>query len=177
MTTMRRAARAIRWQFLALGIWAWGPSVLPLVGVPVRAEPLQKAGEGNPAPIRIHVSFGRDLSATPIDGRLLVMLSTDDKDEPRLQINDGPKTQQIFGIDLDALAPDQEVVIDETTRGYPLESLRQVPAGRYRVQALLHRYETFHRADGHTVKLPMDRGEGQHWNRAPGISTARPARS
>src|SRR5262249_62289934 len=36
------------------------------------------------------------------------------------------------------------------------------------IQALLHRYETFHRADGHVVKLPMDRGEGQHWNRAPG---------
>jgi len=32
----------------------------------------------------------------------------------------------------------------------------------------LNRYETFHRADGHTVKLPMDRGEGQHWNRKPG---------
>jgi len=29
---------------------------------------------------------------------------------------------------------------------------------------LLHRYETFHRADGHVVKLPMDR----RWNRAPG---------
>ncbi|MEM8900845.1 MAG: alpha/beta hydrolase-fold protein, partial [Bacteroidota bacterium] len=35
-------------------------------------------------------------------------------------------------------------------------------------QALLHKYETFNRADGHTVKLPMDRGEGQQWNRAPG---------
>jgi hypothetical protein len=33
---------------------------------------------------------------------------------------------------------------------------------------LLHRYETFKRADGHTVKLPMDRGEGQQWSRAPG---------
>ena len=47
-------------------------------------------------------------------------------------------------------------------------SLADVPAGKYRVQALLHRYETFHRADGHTVKLPMDRGEGQQWNKAPG---------
>ena len=36
------------------------------------------------------------------------------------------------------------------------------------MQALLHRYETFRRADGHTVKLPMDRGEGQQWNKAPG---------
>jgi hypothetical protein len=33
---------------------------------------------------------------------------------------------------------------------------------------VLHRYETFHRSDGHTVKLPRDRGEGQHWNLAPG---------
>ena len=43
------------------------------------------------------------------------------------------------------------------------------------MQALLHRYETFHRADGHVVKLPMDRGEGQQWNRAPGnlLSTPR----
>ena len=47
--------------------------------------------------------------------------------------------------------------------------------GTYRVQALLHRYETFHRADGHVVKLPMDRGEGQQWSRAPGnlLSTPR----
>src|SRR4029453_9200596 len=40
--------------------------------------------------------------------------------------------------------------------------------GEYLGQALLHRYETFKRADGHTVKLPMDRGEGQQWSRAPG---------
>ena len=42
------------------------------------------------------------------------------------------------------------------------------------MQALLHRYETFHRADGHTVKLPMDRGEGQHWNIAPGNLYSKP---
>ena len=49
------------------------------------------------------------------------------------------------------------------------------PPGTYSVQALLHRYETFRRGDGHVVKLPMDRGEGQQWNRAPGnlYSTAR----
>ena len=38
--------------------------------------------------------------------------------------------------------------------GYPLESLRELPTGTYTVQALLHRYETFRRADGHVVKLP-----------------------
>ena len=35
-------------------------------------------------------------------------------------------------------------------------------------QALLHIYETFELSTGHTVKLPMDRGEGQQWNAAPG---------
>src|SRR5688572_8172308 len=34
--------------------------------------------------------------------------------------------------------------------------------------SVFHIYETFHRKDGHVVKLPMDRGEGQHWNLAPG---------
>jgi hypothetical protein len=49
-----------------------------------------------------------------------------------------------------------------------LNSLLDIPSGEYQVQALVHLYETFHRSDGHIVKLPMDRGEGQQWNRAPG---------
>ncbi len=42
------------------------------------------------------------------------------------------------------------------------------------MQALLDRYETFRRADGHVVKLPMDRGEGRQWNRAPGNLYSKP---
>ena len=61
-------------------------------------------------------------------------------------------------------------IIDGGVLGYPRKSLADIPPGEYFVQAVLHRYETFHRADGHTVKLPMDRGEGQHWNQAPGKS-------
>jgi hypothetical protein len=41
---------------------------------------------------------------------------------------------------------------------------------------VLHRYETFHRADGHVVKLPMDRGEGQRWNLAPDNLYSTPVR-
>jgi hypothetical protein len=51
-----------------------------------------------------------------------------------------------------------------------------VPAGEYWVQALLHKYETFHLKNGHTVKLPMDRGEGQQWNKAPGNLFSTPKR-
>ncbi len=60
--------------------------------------------------------------------------------------------------------------------GYPIASLSALPPGDYVVQAVLHRYETFNLASGHTVKLPMDRGEGQQWNRAPGNLFSTPRR-
>jgi hypothetical protein len=114
------------------------------------------------------VSFPKSRSDKPLDGRILLILSTDASEEPRMQINDTPKTQIIFGIDVDGMLPGQTRIVDASAAGYPIKSLRDVPPGEYFVQAVLHRYETFHRSDGHTVKLPMDRGEGQHWNIAPG---------
>ncbi len=132
-----------------------------LVGT--RGPALAQAGA-----VRIEVSFPPSLSGSALDGRLLLMISTDPAAEPRFQINDSPQTQQVFGLDVDGLQPGQAAVFDAGAYGYPLESLAQVPPGTYTVQALLHKYETFHRADGKTVKLPMDRGEGQQWARAPG---------
>src|SRR5215469_13953163 len=123
---------------------------------------------------KFSISFPRGRSAAPLDGRLLLVLSTDGSAEPRTQINDSPKTQMIFGIDVDGLSPGQAAVVDESAFGYPVRSLAQVRPGDYFVQAVLQRYETFHRADGHTVKLPMDRGEGQHWNLAPGNLYSKP---
>lgn len=102
------------------------------------------------------------------DGRLFLLLSTDPSAEPRLQIDNSPRTQLLFGMDVSGIAGKQKVAFDAVAAGYPIPHLAQVPPGEYYVQALLHRYETFHRSDGHTVSLPMDRGEGQHWNRAPG---------
>jgi len=120
------------------------------------------------AKLRIGISFPPERSAAPLDGRMLLLISKDGAKEPRFQINEGPKCQQIFGVDVDALSPGADAVFDASVFGFPLTSLGNVPRGEYWVQGLLHRYETFHRADGHTVKLPMDRGEGQHWNLAPG---------
>ncbi len=68
------------------------------------------------------------------------------------------------------------MVVDDKAWGYPIHSLRDVPAGDYYVQALLNVYETFHRSDGKTVKLPPDRGEGQHWNLAPGNLYSKPVK-
>ncbi|MGA2096209.1 MAG: hypothetical protein ABSH39_07915, partial [Candidatus Acidiferrum sp.] len=118
-------------------------------------------------------TFPKAPSGTALNGRLLLLLSTDPSAEPRMQINLSEKTQMVFGFDVEDMQPAQAnaaglTVADDAFFGYPVRHLRDVPPGEYYVQAVLHRYETFHRADGHTVKLPMDRGEGQHWNLAPG---------
>ncbi|RPI21892.1 MAG: hypothetical protein EHM61_23630 [Acidobacteria bacterium] len=124
------------------------------------------------------VTYPEALANGPLDGRLLLIISSNDKEEPRFQINDSLNTEQIFGIDVEGWAAKQPAVIDSSVLGYPLESTRGILPGEYNVQALLHIYETFRRSDGKVVKLPMDRGEGQQWNRAPGnlFSTPRKLR-
>src|SRR5260221_607719 len=121
-----------------------------------------------PRPARVEISFPASLRPAPLDGRVLLILAKKDDKEPRFQIGEGLDTQQIFGADVDGLAPGHTAVIDESSQGYPRVSLRDVPEGDYYVQAVLNVYETFHRADGHVVKFHMDQGEGQHWDSSPG---------
>jgi hypothetical protein len=123
---------------------------------------------------RFSVSFTAQQSTVPLDGRLLLILSTDPAEEPRLQISNSIRTQLLFGQDVDGLQPGEPAVIADAAFGYPTRSLHDVPPGEYFVQVVLHKYETFRRADGHTVKLPMDRGEGQHWQLAPGNLYSKP---
>ena len=72
-----------------------------------QAEP----ADMNPHP-RISVSFPAERSAEPLDGRVLVMFSTNDEAEPRFQIGDSSDTQQIFGVDVEAMGPGERVMID-----------------------------------------------------------------
>lgn len=151
--------------------------LLPIAAALVLASQAPLAQPGLPAPtkMRFAISFGAAQGKEPVDGRLLVMVSSL-SGEPRFQISDGPAGQLVFGIDVEGLRPGEDAVIDGGVLGFPLDSIAQIPAGTYTVQALLHKYETFHRSDGRTVKMPMDRGEGQQWNRAPGnlYSTPKP---
>ncbi len=120
------------------------------------------------------VTFSTERSAHPLDGRLLLLLSTDPGQEPRMQIDDSPRSQIVFGLTVDGWQPGQPAVVDANASGYPIHSLMDVPPGEYIVQAVLNKYETFHRADGKTVKLHMDQGEGQHWNISPGNVYSKP---
>jgi hypothetical protein len=128
----------------------------------------------------ITVSFPAARSSQPLDGRLLLLLSndpaamTDPEREPRMQINDTPKSQMVFGVTVDGWKPGEALTIGEQADGYPRARLKDVPAGEYTIQAVLNVYETFHRSDGKTIKLAPDRGEGQHWNLAPGNLLSRP---
>jgi hypothetical protein len=114
------------------------------------------------------ITLAPEHAREPLDGRLLLLLSVDPKEEPRFQIQEGTQSQQVFGIDVQDWQGGAAQVFDSGVLGYPRLGLADVPAGTYRVQALLHKYETFRRKDGHVVQLPMDRGEGQVWNKAPG---------
>jgi hypothetical protein len=128
------------------------------------------------AALKFEVRYAPGLRVEPVDGRLLVMLSTQEGEEPRFQIDTSLETQQFFGADVNALEAGEAAILDGSAIGYPVEKLEDVPAGEYIVQALVHVYETFHRADGHVVKLPMDDGEGQQWDRSPGNLYSTPRR-
>jgi hypothetical protein len=117
---------------------------------------------------QVTVRFDPKAASTPLDGRLLILFSNDPSDEPRNQIDDTPKTQQVFGITVDHWQPGAPITLTEAATGYPHTQWSRLPPGDYTVQAVLNRYQTFHRADGKTVKLPPDMGEGQHWNIKPG---------
>jgi len=137
------------------------------------AAPLGAQSSG----LRFEISFPKEASAMALDGHALLLISTNDNDEPRFQVEEEfAQSQQAFGADVDALAPGTPVVIDGSTCGYPTRSLTNLPAGEYYVQGMLNIYETFHLGNGHMVKLPPDKGEGQHWQTKPGNLYSKPVK-
>ena len=115
----------------------------------------------------IEVTYNNKLSNESFDGRLLVMISKDDSKEPRFQINDTNETGILIGKNVENWRSGNVEGFNSKTLAYPIENLGDLDNGEYYIQALLHKYETFNLSNGKTVKLPMDQGEGQHWNTSP----------
>jgi hypothetical protein len=132
-------------------------------------------GQAGPS---FRIQFPAAQSNAPLDGRLVLLLAHDASPEPRLQVDpDAPlKTPFMFGQTVDGMKPGQAVVMGAGAFGWPAASLAALKPGEYVVQAVLNRYELFHRADGSTVKLPPDKGEGQNWAIKPGNLYSRPLR-
>jgi hypothetical protein len=123
--------------------------------------------------VYFRVTFSGD---SVLDGRLLLLISTSDAEEPRFQVADGVETAQVFGMDVEGWNSAEAALFTRKAFGYPVEALAHLPKGEYYVQVLLQKYETFRRSDGHDVKLPMDQGEGRQWSRAPGNLYSKPVR-
>ena len=116
----------------------------------------------------ISITFDSEHYTENIDGRLIILLTANIETEPRFQLRDDSKTCQGFGMDVSEWKSGVAMPFASNSFGYPIRHMNELPSGEYYIQAILHKYETFNRSDGHVVKLPMDRGEGQQWNRAPG---------
>jgi hypothetical protein len=115
-------------------------------------------------------------SAKPLNGHLVLVISKNDKDEPRMQLSEDYLSAQGFGVDVENLPASAPIVVDAKTFGYPRRSLADLDAGDYFVQAVFNVYEEFHLSSGKTVWLPPDMGEGQHWNQKPGNPYNKPVK-
>src|ERR1700748_603411 len=88
--------------------------------VPLNAE----TGSAQTSVQAVSVSFPSAQSAKPLDGRVLFLLLHDPSEEPRMQIDDTPRSQMVFGVTVDGLKPGQSVVVGDKAAGYPIRSLK-----------------------------------------------------
>ena len=117
---------------------------------------------------RFQVSFPATANPGPITGRVYVALSRT-VTPTSTPINQAGETGvPLFAMNVESLTAGKAVTIDGSAFGYPVASLRDIPAGEYWVQPFVNVYTKFARADGKTVWLHMDQWEGQNWKRSPG---------
>ncbi len=111
----------------------------------------------------IKVTLDPAARATAVDGRLLVYLSQRMRGEPRQGLN-WFQPQPLLGIDVRDWQPGSDRVVDDAADGYP-SRLSQLPAGPYRVQALLHQDPDTHDPNRGTNNLYSPVAEW-NWNPA-----------
>lgn len=108
------------------------------------------------------------------EGRLILIIASDDTREPRFQVEASYDGAQVFGLPVTDFRKGQARTIGTSVPGYPGRKLTDVPAGTYTVQAVLHKYDSFRLGNGKVVKLPAARGAGQNWRKEPGNLISKP---
>lgn len=170
-----RRHRGARRLLLALAAGALAGLAAPAAGQGAASTP---RGSGE-AP-RFEVRFPASLRATPVTGRLFVTLFWRDDLEPRVAAYQSARTRvgrvPFFAVDVEQLAPGEWAVVDTGAVGYPYWSLRDLPPGEYRAQAVLNLYTRYARADGHVIWAHQDQWEGQRWAHAPGNLVSTPVK-
>src|SRR5689334_14102158 len=117
---------------------------------------------------RFEITVPAAAHAGPITGRVYVALSKSNDGQRTPIQQTGETGVPLFGVDVNEAAPGRATTVDAQAFGFPVRSLRDIPAGEYWAQPFVNVYTKFVRADGHTVWLHMDQWEGQHWQRSPG---------
>jgi len=62
-------------------------------------------------PLRVLLSVPASQTTAALDGRMLLLVSTDQRTEPRFQVSDTDRTAQIFGVDVEGLKPGQDAIV------------------------------------------------------------------
>ena len=76
--------------------------------------------------LRFEISFPSSVHPEAITGRVFVMITKDEKREPRLQAGSWSRSVPFFGLDVESMKPGEVAVIDESILGYPPKSLREI---------------------------------------------------
>lgn len=136
---------------------------------------LSFSGAGAQAVI-FDVELPREAPEEAYDGRLILIIAASAEKDPLDQVSPDFDAAQIFGINVEDWQRGSRELIDNDVLGFPALSLKDMPAGDYYVQAVLHKYDTFTLSNGKTVKLPAARGAGQNWRKEPGNLFSQPVK-
>ncbi|HXU09004.1 MAG TPA: alpha/beta hydrolase-fold protein [Blastocatellia bacterium] len=103
--------------------------VLSLLNAPAR--------KADSAPLRFEVTVAAGLITAPQNGRVFVVMTRGARVEPGMMIGQtGLDAAPMFARDVKDFGPGVIATIDQASVAFPLESLAQLPAGDYFVQAL-----------------------------------------
>lgn len=114
---------------------------------------------------RFEITVESATYATPLTGRLILVVSKSATPEPRLLV--APQGPAIFGVDLQQFRSGQPAIVDSSALGYPMR-LANLPPGDYYVQPVINVYEQTHRADGKTIWVHLNDGSQEVFQNAAG---------
>jgi hypothetical protein len=150
------------WRWSDLNVWLSRAVRALFVLALVAALPAFADGQLGYGNIRLEVTLPNSEPGKPINGRIFLFLSSTNEPEPRSH------SKSLFGKDIRDVPAGTRIILDDTLRGDPEATLRDLAPGDYHIQALLNVYTEFKRSDGHTIWAHMDQWEGQDFAHSPG---------
>jgi hypothetical protein len=110
---------------------------LPLTFAVVLSLLNAPAPKADSTALRFEITVAAGLINAPQNGRVFVVITPKAGIEPRMMIGQtGMDAAPMFARDVKGFAPGVAAIIDNTSQAFPIESLAQLPAGDYFLQAL-----------------------------------------